>query len=336
MNIALDAMGGDYAPVEIVAGAVKAARKFDLKISLVGLPDVIEAELEKYDTAGLELPVVAASQVIQMDEKPAQAVRAKPDSSMVVAARMVKKGDAQAFVSAGSTGAIMTASILHIGRMSGVLRPPLIGVFPTLSGFCHILDLGANADVKPENLQQFAVMGSIYSEFVFGVKNPIVKILSNGEEAGKGSQLVIDATAILMQTPEINFQGNIESKQVVNGQANVIVTDGFTGNIFLKTAESTAGMISKILREELTSGPINKLGAWLAGSGLRNVRARLDDSQYGGAVLLGLKGLAIVAHGSATADAMAHVLRSAKQAIEQDVPAKIALSTQALSKKGQD
>ena len=333
MNIALDAMGGDYAPVEIVAGAVQAARKFDIKISLVGLPDLIEAELEKYDTSGLDLPIVAATQVIEMDEKPAKAVRAKSDSSIVVAAKMVKNGEAQAFVSAGNTGAIMTASVLHIGRMPGVLRPPLIGVFPTFSGFCHILDLGANVDVKPENLQQFAVMGSIYSEYVFGVQNPVVKILSNGEEAGKGTQLVIDASEILAQTPEINFQGNIESKQVLDGQANVIVTDGFTGNIFLKTAESTAGMLSKILREELTSGLINKLGALLARSGLRNVRDRMDDSQYGGAVLLGLKGLSIVAHGSVTADSMVHVLRSAKQAIEQDVPAKIALSTQALYKK---
>jgi len=333
MNIALDAMGGDYAPMEIVAGAAQAAREFGITITLVGPPDIVKSELEKQNTSGLDLPIVAASQVIGMDEKPAQSVRSKPDSSIVVGAKLVKSGTAQAFVSAGNTGAIMTASILHIGRMKGVLRPPLISTFPTMSGFCHILDLGANVDVKPEHLQQFAVMGSIYSEFVYGVQNPVVKILSNGEEEGKGTQLVIDATELLAQTSAINFQGNIESKQVLDGEANVIVTDGFTGNIFLKTAESTANMLSQILREELTSGTLNQLGALLARGGLNNVRKRMDDSQYGGAVLLGLKGLAMVAHGSVNAGSMFNVIRSAKQAIEEDVTAKIAYSTQALSTK---
>lgn len=333
MNIALDAMGGDYAPMEIIAGAVQAAREFDITITLVGPPDIVESELKKQNTSGLDLPIVAASQIIGMDEKPAQSVRSKSDSSIVVGAKLVKSGTAQAFVSAGNTGAIMTASILHIGRMKGVLRPPLISTFPTLSGFCHILDLGANVDVKPEHLQQFAVMGSIYSELVFGVQNPVVKILSNGTEDGKGSQLVLDATEVLARTSAINFQGNIESNQVLEGQANVIVTDGFTGNIFLKTAESTARMISQILREELTSGTLNKIGASLARGGLNNFRARMDDSQYGGAVLLGLKGLAMVAHGSANASSMVNVIRSAKQAIEEDVTTKIAYSTQALSTK---
>lgn len=333
MNIALDAMGGDFAPTEIIAGAVKSAREFGVKISLVGLPDAIEAELAKHDVAGLDLPIVPATQVIEMDEKPALAVRSKPDSSMVVAAKMVKRGEAQAFVSAGNTGGVLTSSILHIGRIKGVLRPPLIGPFPALNGFCHILDLGANADVKPEHLQQFAVMGSIYSEYVFGVQNPVVKILSNGEEDGKGSQLVIDATEILAQTPSINFQGNIESQQVIEGEANVIVTDGFTGNVFIKTAEATARMFSKLIRQELSSGLFNQLGGLLARPGFGNVRERMDDSKLGAAVLLGLNGLAMVAHGNTKADSMVHVIRSTKQAIEQDVPAKIALSTQALGKK---
>lgn len=333
MNIALDAMGGDDAPTEIVAGAVKSAREFGVKISLVGLSDVIEAELAKHDVSGLELPVVPAMQVIEMDEKPALAVRSKPDSSMVVAAKMVKRGEAQAFVSAGNTGGVMTSSILHIGRLKGVLRPPLIGPFPTMNGFCHVLDLGANADVKPEHLQQFAVMGSIYSESVFGVQNPVVKILSNGEEDGKGSQLVIDATEILAQTPSINFQGNIESKQLIDGDANVVVTDGFTGNVFVKTAEATARMFACLVRQELSSGVLNQLGGLLARRGFGNVRERMDDSKNGAAVMLGLNGLAMVAHGNTTADSMVHVIRSTKQAIEQDVPAKISLSTQTLGKK---
>jgi glycerol-3-phosphate acyltransferase PlsX len=323
MNIALDAMGGDHAPQAIVAGAVEAAKSYDVTISLVGRPEVIEAELKKHDTTGLRLPIVPASQVIEMDDKPAQAVRAKADSSMVVACKMVKRGEAQAFVTAGNTGGAMTAGILHVGRIRGIARPALIGPFPTIKGVTLILDMGANADVRPEHMQQFAIMGSLYSQTIIGVANPSVRILSNGEEAGKGNQLVIASSQLLQTTPGLNFQGNIESKEVPKGVSDVVVTDGFTGNIFVKTAETTASLMTAVITEEIRKSPIAMLGAFMAKGSLRRVRERMDDSHYGGAVLLGLSGLVIVAHGRSNPTAIRHAIRVAKQAVEQDIIGKI-------------
>ncbi len=323
MNIALDAMGGDHAPEAIVAGAVEAARIYGVTVSLVGKPDVIEAELKKYDTKGLDLPIVPASQVIEMDDKPAAAVRAKSDSSMVVGCKLVKRNGADAFVSAGNTGGALAAGILHIGRIKGILRPALIGPFPTLKGACMILDIGANADVRPEHIQQFAIMGTIYARDVMGVARPTVRILSNGEEAGKGNQLVIDSFKLLEQTPSINFEGNIESKEIPTGLADVVVTDGFTGNIFVKTAETTARLMSQVITEEIKKSPLAVVGALLARKSLRRVRERMDDSHYGGAVLLGLSSVVIVAHGRSNAFAIRHAIRVAKQAVEQDLLTKI-------------
>src|SRR5690606_20692162 len=245
----------------------------------------------KHPTAGLKLPIVPASQVIEMKDKPANAIRAKPDSSMVVASRMVRNGEAQAFVTAGNTGGALAAGIFQIGRIQGILRPALISPFPTHRGFCVILDIGANADVRPEHLQQFAIMGTIYAKHVMGVHHPNVRILSNGEEEGKGNQLVVSAYNVLAGTKGINFQGNIESKEIVDGGADVVVTDGFTGNIFIKTAEATAKLMQRVMVEELTAGPISSMGAFLAQAALRRLRARMDDSQFGGAVLLGLNGI---------------------------------------------
>ena len=323
MNIALDAMGGDHAPEAIVAGAVEAARIYGVTVSLVGKPDVLAAELKKHDTHGLDLPIVAASQVIEMDDKPAAAVRAKTDSSMVVGCKMVKRNEAQAFVSAGNTGGALAAGILHIGRIKGILRPALIGPFPTLKGACMILDIGANADVRPEHIQQFAIMGTIYARDVMGVEQPTVRILSNGEEAGKGNQLVIDSFKLLEQTPSIHFQGNIESKEIPTGLADVVVTDGFTGNIFVKTAETTARLMNQVITEEVKKSPLAIFGALLARKSLQRVRERMDDSHYGGAVLLGLSSVVIVAHGRSNAFAIRHAIRVAKQAAEQDLLAKI-------------
>jgi phosphate acyltransferase len=323
MNIALDAMGGDHAPQAIVAGAVEAAQQYGICVSLIGKPEIIEAELKKHKTAGLNLPIVPASQVIEMDDKPAQAVRTKPDSSMVVACKMVKRGEAQAFVTAGNTGGAMTAGILHVGRIRGIARPALIGPFPTTQGVTLILDMGANADVRPEHMVQFAIMGHLYSQAIIGGANPSIRILSNGEEAGKGNQLVIASSKLLEQTPGLNFQGNIESKDVPKGLADVVVTDGFTGNIFVKTAETTASLMSAVITEEIKKNPIAVLGALMARGSLRRVRERMDDSHYGGAVLLGLSGLVIVAHGRSNPMAIRHAIRVAKQAIEQDIIGKI-------------
>ena len=324
MNIALDVMGGDNAPGEIIAGAVSAAREYGLTVSLVGKADQIRNELQKHNVDGLRLPIVPASQVIEMDDKPAQSIRAKKDSSMVVASRLVKSGEAQAFVTAGNTGGALTAGVLHIGRIKGVMRPALIIPFPTRTGFCAILDVGANADTRAEHMQQFAIMGKVYGEKVMGNANPTIRLLSNGEEEGKGNQLVIAATELLKATPGINFLGNIESKEIMDGLADIVVTDGFTGNIFLKTAEATAAMLLRVIYEEMTSSLVNKVGAFISRAGLRQARTRLDDSGHGGAVLLGLKGIVVVAHGRSKANAIHHTIRVAKQGIEQDIQGQIA------------
>ncbi|MCB0108501.1 MAG: phosphate acyltransferase PlsX, partial [Caldilineaceae bacterium] len=224
-----------------------------------------------------------------------------------------------AFVTAGNTGGALAAGILKIGRIKGILRPALIAPFPTKNGFCVILDVGANADVRPEHLPQFAIMGTIYAQHVLNIANPSVRILSNGEEEGKGNQLVLTGYQLLQSAPMINFQGNIESKEIVAGLADVIVTDGFTGNIFIKTAEATSKLLQQVMMEELTRGPISTVGAFLARSALRRVRQRTDDSEFGGAALLGLRGLVVVGHGRSNAYAIRHAIRVAKQGLEHDI-----------------
>ena len=331
MNIALDVMGGDNAPHEVIAGAVLAAREYGVAISLVGKPDVIAHELSKHDVRGLKLPIVPASEVIEMEDKPATAVRAKKDSSMVVACQLVKAGKADAFVTCGNTGGALAAGILHIGRMKGIQRPALITPFPTNTGFCLILDVGANVDVRPEHLQQFAVMGSVYSKRIMGVRSPTVRILSNGEEQGKGSQLVLDATLLLEKTPGITFLGNIEGRDIVNNLADVVVTDGFTGNVLIKTAEGVGKLIRTILVEEITASPISKVGGLLAKSALRRLARRIDDSEFGGAVLLGLSNLVVVAHGRSNANAARHAIRVAKQAIDFKIVNEIQAGVQEIS-----
>lgn len=316
MNIALDVMGGDNAPHEIVSGAILAARQYDVTVSLVGRPDVIERELARHPTHRLDLLIVPAYEVIEMSDKPVKAVRTKKDSSMVVACQLVKEGKADAFVTAGNTGGALAAGILHFGRMQSILRPALIVPFPTLRGFCLILDVGANTDVKPEQLQQFGVMGSVYSRRIMGVRNPSVRILSNGEEEGKGNQLVLEATALLEETPGIRFMGNIEARDVTSGIADVVVTDGFTGNVFMKGAEGIVKLLQGVLLDEITAGPISSIGGLLVRSALRRMARRLDDSEFGGAVLLGLSNLMVVGHGRSNANAIRHTIRNAKQLID--------------------
>ena len=316
MNIALDVMGGDNAPREIVTGAILAARQYDVTVSLVGRPDVIDRELARHPTHRLNLPIVPAYEVIEMSDKPVKAVRTKKNSSMVVACQLVKEGKADAFVTAGNTGGALAAGILHFGRMQSILRPALIVPFPTLRGFCLILDVGANTDVKPEQLQQFGVMGSVYSRRIMGVRNPSVRILSNGEEEGKGNQLVLEATELLEQTPGIRFMGNIEARDVTSGIADVVVTDGFTGNVFMKGAEGIVKLLQGVLLDEITAGPISSIGGLLVRSALRRMARRLDDSEFGGAVLLGLSNLMVVGHGRSNANAIRHTIRNAKQLID--------------------
>lgn len=318
MRIALDAMGGDDAPASPVAGAVLAAREYadrDLTIILVGKEEVIRVELAKHDlSGGLEkrLPIVNATEVVEMAEHPAQAVRRKKDSSVVVGLNLLKKGEAEAFVSAGHSGATMAgATLVSPGRIRGVERPALATVFPARTGPILVLDVGANTEVKPEYLVQFAQMGVVYAKKVLKKENPRVGLLSNGEEENKGSLIVQEAHQLLKQTPGINFGGNVEGKDVPSGEFDVVVTDGFTGNVLLKTTEGIAALLLIIIREELTSNIFNKLLALMLKPAFGKVRARMDYQKYGGAPLLGVNGVVIITHGRMTAEGIKHAIRVA-------------------------
>ena len=317
MRIALDAMGGDLAPQSPVAGAVEAARAYGVEILLVGPEEVVREEVARHDTSGLSLPIVHAPEVIAMDEHAAQAVRRKGDSSIVVGMRLVRDGQAQAFVSAGHSGAIMAAATLILGRLPGVERPALATPFPSRKGFFLFLDAGANTDCRPEYLLQFARMGAIYAEKVYGLARPRVALLSNGEEESKGDRLVREAHALLRQASDLNFLGNIEPKDMLAGAADVVVADGFVGNLVMKSAEAVAEMLLGTLRQELARSPLTRLPALFLIPAFRRVRARLDYSEYGGALLLGLRGIAITAHGRSNPRAIRNAIRVAREAVLQ-------------------
>ena len=254
MKIVVDAMGGDQAPAVVVDGAVQAARESDIEVILVGQRGLVQAELEKHNTAGLPLTLKHASEVIEMHEHPAAAVRAKKDNSMIVGMEMLKRREADAFFTAGNSGGALAAALFRLGRIRGVKRPALSTVFPsqTPQGFCFILDIGANTDCRPEYLLQFAMMGAVYAERVLGVPNPRVAIVSNGEEEGKGNQLVQETFPLLKASP-LNFVGNAEGKDIIQGLADVIVTDGFTGNVIIKLAEGVSRFLMDLLKENLTA-----------------------------------------------------------------------------------
>ena len=318
MRIVVDAMGSDRHPQPDVEGAVWAAREYGVEIVLVGNRDVVEPELAKHSARNLPISVVHASQIIEMKEHPAAAVRSKKDASMVVAMQMLKRGEVDAFVSAGNSGGCLAAAIFYLGRIKGVERPALSSVFPTRKGPCFLLDLGANTDCKPLYLLQFAIMGSIYAERVMGIANPRVAIVSNGEEEGKGSMLVQDAYPLL-KASDLNFVGNAEGKDIPGGLADVVVTDGFTGNVIAKLSEGIAGFILDIIKEEIKSRPLAMVGAALAKGAFEQVRRRLDYREYGGGALLGVDGVVTVAHGRSDSLAMQNAIRIAGQAVEQGV-----------------
>ncbi len=320
MKIALDVMGGDHAPAAVVHGAVWATNDFDVTIQLVGQPEIIEAELAKHKTGGLNLPIIPASQVIEMHEHPSAAVKSKKDSSMVVALRSVKTGESDAFVTAGNTGGALAAALFGLGRIKGIKRPALSTVFPndTEYGCCLLLDVGANTDVRPEYLFQFALMGYHYAKNVLAIPTPRVGLLSTGEEENKGSILIKEVTPML-KASKLNFIGNVEGKDVPAGLADVIVTDGFTGNVYIKGAQGVAWMIQKIAEQEIKSRPMALLGAWLARRALRALRAKMDYREFGGGPLLGVNGVVIVAHGRSDAYAVRNAIRVAKQAAENNI-----------------
>ena len=313
--IALDAMGGDHAPGEIVAGAVRAARDLGLRVALVGVPETVTAELAKHGDRPGTVTVVPASEVIGMDEQPAQAARHKKDSSIVVGLRMIKQGEAAAFVSAGNTGAIMAAAIMYLGRIRGIERPTLVALMPLSGKLTVLLDVGANADCKPGHLLQFAQMASAYMERVWKVDRPKVALLNIGEEEMKGSSLAQEAYALLANS-NLNFIGNVEGRDVPTDIADVIVTDGFTGNVVVKTMEGMADFIMNQLRAAIKSRP------WYAAAGLalmpafNQMRKKLDYREYGAGPLLGVNGLVFVGHGPSDARAIFSALRVAREAAQ--------------------
>lgn len=311
VRAALDAMGGDKAPAETVLGAVQAAREYGIGVYLVGREDIIRAELTKHDTSGLDLPIVHTDEEITMDDHPATAVRRKKNASMILALQLVRDGHALGAVSAGNSGAMLAASLFTLKRLPGIDRPALGGIYPTLSGVCLIIDMGANTDCKPEYLQQFALLGSNYMKRIFNIHSPRVGLLSNGEEDTKGNQLVIETHQLLRAnaaTLGINFIGNIEGRDIPTGGADVVVCDGFVGNVVLKVSEGLAESFIKLLRTQMTSTLPNKLAAAVLKPSLSKAFKRLDYAEYGGVPLLGLNGSAIISHGRSNARAIKNAL----------------------------
>jgi glycerol-3-phosphate acyltransferase PlsX len=320
-------MGGDHAPGETVLGAIQAAREYGMGVYLVGREEVIRAELARHNTAGLDLPIVHTDEVIEMDEHPANAVRRKKNASMTLALQLVRDGSALGAVSAGNSGAMMAASLFTLKRIPGVERPALGGIFPTKDSICLVIDVGANTDCKPEYLQQFALMGSLYMERIFHVSSPRVGLLANGEEETKGNQLVIETHQLLRKnasTLGLNFIGNVEGRDIPVGGADVVVCDGFVGNVVLKLSEGLAETLVGVLRTQMTSTLPAKLAALVLRPGLRKVFRRLDYSEYGGVPLLGVNGSAIVSHGRSNAKAIQNALRVARQTAATGVAAAIA------------
>ena len=312
MLIALDAMGGDHAPAEIVAGALLARNELSIETALVGSKDIIEAELTRLGEQPASWEIVHATEAIAMDEHPAQAVRSKRDASINVGMDMVKRGVAGGFVSAGNTGAVMASALMTLGRIQGIERPALGTLAPFTERGVLVLDVGANADVKPSYLVQFAQMGSVYAERVMGVSNPRIALLNIGREDTKGSELMQDVHTRL-QHAGVNFVGNIEGGDVHHGNADVIVTDGFTGNVAVKVTEGVADFIFRELRSALTSKLRYKLAAMVLRPALLKMRDRMDPGTYGGVPLLGVNGFVLIAHGNSNARAVRNALRTASE-----------------------
>ncbi|MED1469566.1 phosphate acyltransferase PlsX [Bacillus salipaludis] len=316
MKLAIDAMGGDHAPKEIVLGAIKAVQEFsDIHITLVG----DESKIKEYLTGHERISILHTTEVILGTDEPVRAVRRKKDASMVLAAKQVAEGNADACISAGNTGALMAAGLFVVGRIDGIDRPALSPTLPTIGGEGFLLlDVGANADAKPEHLVQYAIMGSIYSEKVRGIAKPRVGLLNIGAEEKKGNELTKASFELLKKT-NINFIGNVEARDLLEGAADVVVTDGFTGNMVLKTIEGTALSMMKMLKTALMSSLTSKLAAAVLKPNLYSLKSKLDYSEYGGAALFGLKAPVIKAHGSSNAQAVFSAIRQTREMAGNDV-----------------
>ena len=318
MPIVLDAMGSDDRPVPEIAAAIEFAKETGEKVFLVGNKDVIFQHASESDFAGVPVEIVHAPDELEMGEKAVKSTREKPNNSMAIGLKLVKDGQAGAFVTAGNTGAAMFNSLRVLGRIPGVARPALTTLFPTRGGHCIVLDIGANADCRPEYLQQFAVMGSVYAEKMRGISNPRVGLLNNGEEPGKGNELA-KATYPLLEQSGINFIGNVEAKDVFADKADVVVTDGFTGNMLLKSSEASAKMMTEILKTGLMSSLSGKIAGLLAKPVFAELKAKLDPNAIGAAPLLGIDGLSFVGHGRSNSIALINGMKQAKAAVDADL-----------------
>lgn len=302
IKVAVDAMGGDNAPGEIIKGAVDAvSRRSDIQVLLVGKEDVVQQELKKYTVSDERLRLIPASEVIETDEPPVNAIRRKKDSSIVVGMNLIRSGEADAFVSAGSSGAILVGGQVIVGRIKGVERPPFGALIPTEKGVSLLLDSGANVDARPSHLVQFARMGSIYMEHVIGITRPRVGIVNIGAEEEKGNTLVKETFPLLKACSDMNFTGSIEAREIPHGGADVIVCEAFTGNVILKLYEGTGAVLLSMVKQGMMSTLRSKIGALLVKPALKETLKKFDATQYGGAPLLGLKGLVVKTHGSAKA-----------------------------------
>ena len=317
MRIAVDAMGGDFAPQNIVAGVADALRDEAkiVRLYLVGDQSRIEAELRKLNFHDPRLEIVHASEIIEMDDPPVQSVRRKKDSSMCRAIDIVKRGDANAVVSAGNTGALLTASHLKLRTLEGVDRPGLACLIPAPENVFVLMDAGANLEPHPSNLVQYAIMGSLYSKQILGYKSPRVAVLSIGTEEMKGNELTLEAHRLL-KSSDLDFVGNIDAHDLFANIADVIVTDAFVGNAVLKACESTTRVVARWLKDELKRNPLRKLGALLAGGAFRSLKRKIDPDEYGGAVLLGINGVCIKAHGASSPKAVKNAIRIAAEFVE--------------------
>ena len=323
VRIALDAMGGDHAPQEIVKGALLAAAEYPIEVLLVGQEEVVRKELAACgETTPKNLEVVDAREVVGMDDTAIAPIRRKRNSSIRICANLVAEGRADAFVSAGNTGATWTSARVVMGMIEGVSRPALAAIVPNSKGFTLLLDVGANVDAKPNHLREFAVMGHFYAQMLFGTESPRVGLLSIGEEEGKGNELTKEVFRVLKETG-LNFIGNAEGRDVYNGNADVIVCDGFIGNVVLKASEALGEMITRTIREELMRNWRRKLGGLLARSAFDELKARMDYSEYGGAPLLGVKGGCIVCHGRSNAKAIKNAVRVARSFAMNHIDEKI-------------
>ena len=312
MKIAVDAMGGDHGPAVVVEGAVAAVREFGASVILVGDRQAVDVEIQRLGAQSLGLEVRHASEVVGMAESPSLALRRKRDSSLRIAAELVRDGKAAAFISAGNTGAAMAISMFVIGVLRGIDRPAIAAVLPSLRGFTVLIDAGANVTPKPWHLFQFAIMGNVYARDILGLERPRVGLLSVGEEEGKGNDLTRESYDLLKES-RLNFIGNIEGRDIYNGNCDVIVTDGFTGNVALKISESLAEMVGSMIKEELTRDLRSKVGAALAVPAFTRFRKRVDYTEMGGAPLLGIDGAAIICHGASPVKAIKNAVRVAAE-----------------------